>query len=294
MAPPVQADIVHPPQASARLVRALRGLRRLRGWRRAAALLVRADARGAFTIANQGVLFSGDLGSFLDREVYLFGGYEAEGLEAFLGRVPAGRRGVALDVGANAGVHSLRLARHFATVHAFDPNAALWSQFERNVALNGLTNVTLHRMGLGDEDAVLPLYDVAGANAGLATFLSAPQYDRPLQPVGQTPVARGDGVVERLGSPRIDAVKIDVQGYEAHVLRGLARVLERDEPLVWVEAGGDAPEAIRTLTDLKGLFPYPVEVTRFRGVRGWLTHGWAATPAADILPPGDYWVSPAA
>lgn len=286
--------IRHPPQGSARFVRALRALARLRGWRRAAALLAAPGAGGAFTIANDGVLFSGDLSSYLDREIYLFGGYETAALEGFLRHAPAERRGVALDVGANAGAHSLYLARRFATVHAFDPNPALWNQFERNMALNGFANVTLHRIGLGREDGVAPLYDVDGDNAGLATLSSAPQYDRPLRCVGQTAVARGDTVMARLGAPRVDAVKIDVQGYEALVLQGLSAVLARDQPLVWVEAGGQAPEAITTLRALKALFPYPVEVVRFHGVRGWLTHGWVTTPACELLAPGDYWVMPAA
>lgn len=255
--------------------------------------MTRPGTRGAFTIANDGVLFSGDLSSFLDREVYLFGGYETAALERFLGQAPSGRRGVALDVGANAGVHSLRLARHFEAVHAFDPNPAVWDQFERNMALNGLANVTLHRIGLGGEDGVLPLYDVDGHNAGLATLSSTPQYDRPLKRVGEAAVARGDAILAQLGSPRVDVIKIDVQGHEAFVLRGLARVLARDQPLVWVEAGGQAAEAIATLSALKALFPYPVEVTSFHGVRGWLTHGWATAPAREILPSGDYWITPA-
>lgn len=289
---PIQTPLRHPRHLGARLVRALRGLSAVRGWRRASTLLVPLDTSGAFTVANGHGVFTGDLGILIDREVYLHGGYETAAIEGFLARAPPGRRESILDIGANVGVHSLAFGRAFRVVHAFDPNPALWASFERNMALNGLANVTLHRMGLGRDEATLPLYDVAGRNAGLATFSATAQYDQPLTPIGQARVTSGDTVVGELGLARVDAIKIDVQGFEAEVLRGLCKTLARDRPLVWVEAGGEAGEAIRTLGQLRALFPYPIIAKLFRGERRWLTHGWRVEPAPDILPSGDYWITP--
>ena len=96
------------------------------------------------------MVFAGDLGSYLDRQVYLFGGYESAQIRCFLSRIPAGRHRTILDVGANAGTHSLAFARVFETVLAFEPNPMLWPQFEQNMVLNGLTNVRLHKLGLAD------------------------------------------------------------------------------------------------------------------------------------------------
>jgi len=52
-------------------------------------------------------------------------------------------------------------------VHAFEPNSGLWPSFERNVGLNRLTNVQLHKVGLGNKDAELPFYAIDKSNYGL-------------------------------------------------------------------------------------------------------------------------------
>lgn len=130
------------PIARARIARALRNLVALRGWQRRVNRLV-PDHSASFTVRNGDTVFAGDIGSFIDRQVYLFGGWESTLIQCFLSRIPAGRHGTILDVGANAGTHSIAFARIFETVHSFEPNPMLWPQFEQNMVLNGLTNVRL-------------------------------------------------------------------------------------------------------------------------------------------------------
>jgi len=289
------------------------------------------STRGRFTVVSRGLYFAGDLGVMIDREVYLNGGYEDDSINLFLSRAPAGRRGVILDIGCNAGTHSLRFSEVFKTVHAFDPNPRLWDQFEANMALNRRSNVTLHKVGVGLAEMDMPFYSIDGDNEGLGTFSDSPQYDRPLRLIGTAHVVNGAGYLRALGVERVDAIKIDVQGFEAAVLEGLRPVLERDRPLVWVEAGGEAAGAIRASHQMRAHFPYPVSVTCLKGFRGALTHGhrlepfpprlsrsrWdkkalkhivtalpyrqtgptlagsALEPADDDLPAGDYVVAPA-
>jgi FkbM family methyltransferase len=264
----------------------------VRGWSRLSRALTPA-ARGAFLVDNGGVYFSGDLAVVIDREVYLFGGYEDAGIDLFLAMIAPNRRGVILDVGCNAGTHSLRFAKVFEAVHAFDPNPALWDQFETNAALNRAGNISLHRLGLGLTEAQLPLYAIDSHNHGLGTFSESQQYDKPMIRIGEARVANGADYVRFLGIARVDAVKIDVQGFEGEVLTGLAPILERDRPIVWVEAGGNAADAIQTLDRLQAYFPYPVSVDHIEGYQRPLTHGYRLKPAAARLSYGDYIIRPA-
>src|SRR5262245_8857068 len=112
------------PIVRARIARALRGLRVLPGWQRLVNRLV-PQHLASFTICNGDTVFAGDIGSYLDRQVYLFGGYESAQIRCFLSCIPAGRHGTLLDIGANAGTHSLAFARVFETVRAFEPNPML-------------------------------------------------------------------------------------------------------------------------------------------------------------------------
>ena len=282
----------HPASATARLLRALRGLRQFRGWRRLVNALLPADLAGPFVVATDGVAFAGDLASYIDRQMYLFGQYEEQDIQLFLAAVPAARDGVILDVGANVGTHSLQFARHFRAVHAFEPNPALWASFERNMQLNGFANVTLHRLGLSDADAELPFFGIDKKNFGLGTFSTDQQYDLPLKEIAVCRVANGDRYVREQGIGRIAAIKVDVQGFEPMVLRGCRGVLEQHKPVVWMEYSQGTRAEIRTAGDLEKLFPYPVSLWRLVIRTGLFTWSRRLEPVTGDLPEADYFVIP--
>lgn len=275
------------PRLAARAARSLRFLRSLRGWRRTATWL--AGREGDFSVDNAGVKFAGSLSSYLDRQVYLFGGYETEMIRLFIEAAP--RKGTILDIGANAGNHSMFFAKAFDRVLAFEPHPKLWDQFERNAALNRATNVTLHRVGLADEAGDLPLFDVECDNKGMATFSPAEQYDRPLERSGSGRVEVAD---HYLGNIPVDAVKIDVQGFEPHVLKGMRRILERNRPMVWTEISIGTLEQVRSADDLRALFPYPVHLRRFETcLRGLLRTSRLTRDVKTPLESGNYLILPA-
>jgi FkbM family methyltransferase len=215
-----------------------------------------APSSGAFTVRNGNEVFSGDLSSLIDRSVYLCGGYERAEIDAFLALVP--RRRIALDVGANAGTHSVAFGHAFEKVHAFEPNPNLWAQLERNIEMNDI-DATVHRFGLSDTPGQFPLYDTGNHNHGLGTFLEVEQYDRPLRKVAEAWIK----VADELGLPdEIDAIKIDVQGFEANVLRGMKGLLARNRPAIWTEIGNGTDLASRE--DLGAVLPFEFEAYQVR------------------------------
>jgi FkbM family methyltransferase len=285
---------LHPPSIGARLVRTFRFLRNVRGWERVAAALAPQSRVASFVVANSSGLFAGDLSSFIDRRMYLFGEYEHDLIRDFISAIPEERRGTVLDIGANVGTHSLAFARYFNRVHAFEPNPQLWENFQRNIDLNGLDNVRLHKTGLGDEEAELPFYRIDNNNYGLGTFSNVEQYDLPLREVCRMRVAIGDAYAEVTQIGPVDAIKIDVQGFELKVLAGLARVLERDRPFVWLEVGPDTASTIKTLHSLRKRFPFRNGIYRFEqrrsGVRSSVR--LAIAPEGSLVP-SDYLIAPA-
>jgi FkbM family methyltransferase len=257
----------HPSALRARLVRSLRWFRNVYGWERIATLIVSPTLDEPFVAKNATGFFSGNMSSFIDRRMYLFGSYEELHLNAFFAFMQDKRRGNILDVGANVGTHSLAFAQHFKQVHAFEPNPALWPCFTRNMILNGLGNVTLHQSGLGAQDAELPFYSIEKSNFGLGTCSHVEQYDLPLKEIGKVHVARGDDYLEAQAIGSIDAIKIDVQGFEPEVLLGLHGRLTTDRPIVWFELGGGTLTKLGSFRELQALFPYPVRFKKFETTR---------------------------
>ncbi len=90
-----------------------------------------------------GDIFDADLSSTLEWQLWAFGSYEKHFAELFGYLVGPGDRCV--DVGANVGVHTVRLARLVGAdgdeVIAIEPDPDVVQRADRNVALNGLANV---------------------------------------------------------------------------------------------------------------------------------------------------------
>lgn len=284
---------VHPPLLGARLVRSLRGFDGIRGWRRIAEFLAPSQIAGSFQVQNESGIFAGDLSSYIDRQIYLYGDYEASYIRQLLPFLPANRRRCILDIGANIGTHSAAFARHFANVHAFEPNPQLWPQFERHVALNNFTNVELHKVGLSDAESTIPFYLTEHDNLGLGTAAPDQAYDVPLKPAGTIHVVPGDAYLQSRNITNIDFVKIDVQGLELKVLSGLKETLRTHRPYLWLEVNEPTLKIAGSIDGLRRLMPFECDLYRFHQRRG-LRNTWQLQAVTENpVPSGDYIFAPA-
>lgn len=253
---------LHPAVWQARLIRRLRFLKPVAGWRRVVQSCLPADVSGAFRVANETGNFAGDLSSYIDRSLYLFGGYEDEKIATFVSLVPPRQRTTILDIGTNVGTHAIAFSRSFAHVHAFEPSPLIWPSLDRNIALNDAKAITLHRFGLAEQDSTIPFYTSA-ANPGMGTAVR----DDGLSIRSEIEVRHGDAVIERETIGPVGAIKIDVQGFEPEVLRGLKKTIERDRPVIWVELNPLVQSGLSTKADLERMFGYPVHIHRFEPAR---------------------------
>lgn len=202
-----------------------------------------------------GLRYEGDLASFIDWTIYFYGCYERAVLTLLADAAAlAGPRAVFLDVGANVGQHALILSRRVAQVHAFEPWDKARRRLERNLALNAVTNVTVHALGLGEHDKDLTFHAPASANWGTGSFVPEVNLNRS---DGTLPVLRGDTALAQRGIGRVDLIKIDTEGFEIKVLSGLAETIARHRPVVVCEMSGPTlaeagPDPLATLNRLFG------------------------------------------
>lgn len=152
-----------------------------------------------------------------------------------------------VDIGANEGMMSL-VASHAVgsegKVIAFEPNPLVRSIFERTIARNCIGNIDLRPAGLSDKAGELSLF-VPERNSGEGTFTTL--QGLPGENV-DCPVLVGDDALEQT-HPAL--IKIDVEGFEARVLRGLAKTLERTRCPISIELigthlarDGESPQSI--------------------------------------------------
>lgn len=127
-----------------------------------------------------------------------------------------------VDVGANLGYYLL-LAESVVgaqgRVSCFEPEPDNLRELRRNVQVNGLGNVEVFAAAAGAEDGT------ASLRTGINGSVAAGGGDL------EVPLRRLDSVLTR----RVDFLKIDVEGYEGHVLAGAERILREDRPRAFVE-----------------------------------------------------------
>ena len=137
-----------------------------------------------------------------------------------------GAGGVFVDVGAHVGHWTVRLAAQARKVIAVEPDPATAAVLRENIALNGLVNVTVVEAAAWDRDEPLRLEDPLGRERS-GTTRTLPDS------AGTVRGQRLDAILA--GEEEIRLIKIDTEGADLHVLRGLRETLARCQPAMIVE-----------------------------------------------------------
>ncbi len=154
--------------------------------------------------------------SATERGALLNPDYNLDELDFLRAHTPAG--GVFVDVGANVGTYAMALARHVGAsgkVIAIEPHPVTHARLAFNRAASGFTQVTLVAAAAGPADGELMIETDAG-NLGASRVVTAEGAGGAIR----VPSRRLQRIVEDAAVGRIDALKIDVEGFEDRVLTG--------------------------------------------------------------------------
>jgi FkbM family methyltransferase len=127
---------------------------------------------------------------------------------------------VVVDAGANIGIYSQFLAKCVGPagmVHSFEPDLENFARLR--AALAGLPNVRVNRLALSDKTGDSLLY--------LSQQLNVDHRAYPTEGEMRRSVSIRSITLDDYFKPgeRVDLIKMDIQGYELHALRGANRVL---------------------------------------------------------------------
>jgi FkbM family methyltransferase len=193
-----------------------------------------------------------------------------------------------VDVGANEGMMTLlgaKLVGPTGLVISFEPNPTPRSILDRSLKRNKIANVELHAAGLSDEAGELRLF-VPRINTGEGSFTKPA--DATAGGYVSCPVLVGEQVI---GDRQPRLVKVDVEGFEAHVLKGLTSVLRTARPIIVMEMiashlarDGQSPQQ---LCEWLASFGYEGQRLSLRG-----RHALEFVPVTDEWQDGDYVFNP--
>jgi len=134
---------------------------------------------------------------------------------------------VVYDIGANMGLHAVFLAQAVGAhgqIGAFEPELHYCERLRGNATLNGVRNIRICSVALGDHACELELLPSEPGKAAPRLTDHPPDAGRSRAGL-KVQVVEGDHLVETENLPLPRLVKIDVEGFEYAVLRGLRRTL---------------------------------------------------------------------
>jgi len=159
------------------------------------------------------------------------GTYDTEGdVAAFLALLKDGM--TVVDVGANIGIYALHAGLAVGPVgrvHAFEPVPDNYKRLLEHIALNEASNVLAFPVALADRNEQRRFHLGKTSDVGSLFRGNTNQ-------TMTVPTQTLDSFIAEQGIDHVDAVKVDVEGAEIHVLRGMHGLLSRpDKPTLMFE-----------------------------------------------------------
>jgi FkbM family methyltransferase len=189
---------------------------------------------------------------YIGRSLDLYGEFSQGEIELFQQVVGIGD--VVIEVGANIGAHTLRLAQLAGPggrVHAFEPQRPVFQTLCANLALNSIVNTHCYMYAVGSQEGELPVpvvdYEEPNNFGGIELG-----DDAEWRSVGWevccevVPLVTLDFLFA--GLDRLRLLKVDVEGMELEVLRGARELIQKTRPFLYVE--NDRPAKSEALVDL--------------------------------------------
>jgi FkbM family methyltransferase len=206
---------------------------------------------GEICLLRDGSLFITRLTFTIGWHVAFFGSYEPELRSIVRAVLPTG--GVALDVGANVGWHTLLMANLVGPqgrVLAVEANPSVRQELVRNIRLNRLAQVNVIPCAVAESERLLefcaPTADDPSSDSG-HVLTGAKEGADMIRVEARTL----DAIASELRIDRLDLLKIDVEGFEWPALQGAERTIAKYRPYIlfefdaaYCDRGGGKPSVI--------------------------------------------------
>jgi len=154
---------------------------------------------------------------------------------------------IVVDVGAHIGIHTVHLAKRAKLIIAIEPEPRNYMLLKRNLKLNNLRNVLALPIALSDKDGYA--YLLIASSSGAHSLGSSNSEVSNVNFVGRVKVRTMtfDSLINYLELDHVDLVKIDVEGHEEAVLKGMKNTLQRNPPRIIIIETDERSHIINTL-----------------------------------------------
>lgn len=202
-----------------------------------------------------GVLLLLDQVNVIDRNLLVKGHWEREQIEffrsQFLTKLPRNKIATFLDIGAHEGLYSMILAQDgfFQRIVAFEPDPRNLIQLRINLLMNNmLQQIEIAELAASDSAGRIPFFVATDEKRGGSRIIREGQDN--LKGEIEVEAVRLDDKFDITDSVLV--AKIDVEGAELKVLRGMEKLISSNICLFQIESFDDVCEELREFLESRG------------------------------------------
>tara|TARA_Y100001968_G_C19396332_1_gene738538 strand:- start:450 stop:1325 length:876 start_codon:yes stop_codon:yes gene_type:complete len=190
-----------------------------------------------------------DSSNYHERCLLTDGEYEKETIDFLKDYLKSKKNGFFIDVGAHNGQISLPIAKHISPfnnvmVLAFEPLKMIHKRLENNILINGVDSfLQSYNLGCHDKNCIQKLYVPKSKNNYINYGISTTDFqiaksrsiENDFQEINLVKLDDFFYKELEINKGKIHACKIDVEGSELFVLRGMKRIIEEYYPAFIIE-----------------------------------------------------------
>lgn len=142
-----------------------------------------------------------------------------------------------LDIGGNIGYYVLlenKLIGNAGKIIAIEPSPDNFKQMKKNIELQNTNIVDAYNIAAGDKDGKLKFLIYEDSSNSCMVIPEGEESRWPGEII-EVPVKKMDDLLNDLGITQVDFIRMDVEGYENHVIEGLQDTLRKSKPLIHME-----------------------------------------------------------
>lgn len=143
---------------------------------------------------------------------------------------------ICLDVGANIGYYTLlesKIVGENGKVIAIEPSPINFPVLEKNLEMANAKNVDSFCLAGGDKNGMLKFF--LDKQSNLSRILGENEIVKKTDSIVDVPVKRLDFFIDELNLKKIDFLRMDVEGYEYYIYKGMRNSLKKFKPMIQME-----------------------------------------------------------
>lgn len=174
--------------------------------------------------------FEIDIRESIERKTYFIREYEKKRMDKLHLFSKKINSEILIDIGANIGFYSILSSQRFEQIYSFEPNERNFKVLKKNIEKNKLNNIQTFSFGLGEKEEVL----LGDSNTKGELFqTSGFSISKDNKNGEKALIKKGDDVLQFKNKTL--TIKIDVEGYEFFVLKGLKSTLVNNWCILQIE-----------------------------------------------------------